>query len=94
MQTTIQSLLVCPITRQHLLPLSPDKTAQLIIVLEQQRLYYIDGSQVSASAEQIQFLITENQHHLYSVIQGVPILLESKQIKWSKQINSAAISPA
>ncbi len=81
MSTPIQNLLVCPITKQHLLPLSEDKTALLHQALLKGELYYIDGSKLDVKPEQIRFLITENQHHLYSIVHSVPVLLEQKQIR-------------
>ena len=74
------SLLVCPITKQHLLPLSEQKTRVLQKAISDGLLHYIDGTPVVAEADQIQFLITQNQHHIYSVIDAVPVLLESRQI--------------
>lgn len=80
MSSILLSLLVCPITKQHLLPLGADKTRVLKEALSDGLLYHIDGTPVTTKADQIQFLITENQHHIYSVIDTVPVLLESRQI--------------
>ena len=49
-------------------------------LLAKQELRYIDGTELNIEAARVQFLITENGHHLYSMIDGVPVLLESKQI--------------
>ena len=80
MSGNLLSLLVCPITKQHLLPLGERKTQVLLEALSDGLLHYVDGTPVIAKADQIQFLITENQHHIYSVIDTVPVLLESRQI--------------
>lgn len=80
MPGNLLSLLVCPLTKQHLLPLGEHKTRLLQEALSDSLLHYVDGTPVIAKADQIQFLITENQHHIYSVIDKVPVLLESRQI--------------
>ncbi len=74
-------LLVCPITKQNLLPLSVEKTALLLKAMKQGRLSYFDGEQVSFNKEALAFLVSENQQHIYSVVAEVPILLEAKKIE-------------
>ena len=80
MSRSILPLLVCPLTKQHLFLLDSEKAKIIEAVLKKGELRYIDGTKLTADSEQVQFLITENAHHLYSMIDGVPILLESKQI--------------
>ncbi len=74
-------LLVCPVTKQNLLPLSVEKTALLLKAMKQGRLRYFDGEAVLLNKEALAFLVSENQQHIYSVIAEVPILLEAKQIE-------------
>lgn len=81
MSGNLLSLLVCPITKQHLLPLGEHKTRILQKAISDGLLHYIDGSPVDEKPNQVQFLITENQHHIYCVIASVPVLLESRQIE-------------
>ena len=81
MTEPILSLLVCPLTKQHLLPPSPSLTEALRLALDEQGLCYLDGSSVARlDGEALKFLVSENQQHIYSVIEGVPLLLESKQV--------------
>jgi len=81
MPRSILPLLVCPLTKQNLFLLSDEKAKLIEAVLEKGELRYIDGTKLTAEDPgRVQFLITENAHHLYSMIDGIPILLESKQI--------------
>lgn len=84
MRNTIKSLLVCPVTKQHLFPLDHDKTEFLLNALSEGGLHHMDGSKLQAKSNTIQFLMTENRQHVYSLIDGVPILIESKQIDLSQ----------
>lgn len=77
---TILSLLVCPFTRQNLYLLDDEKARPLLASLARGELRYVDGTLLVAEDGKVEFLITENAHHLYSIIDGVPVLLESKQI--------------
>ena len=102
MTDAILSLLVCPLTKQHLLPPSSRLAEALQIALDDQSLVYLDGTQVTfpesyrrvdkqrtstdatpaaiENSKELQFLVSENQQHIYSVIKGVPLLLEAKQV--------------
>jgi uncharacterized protein YbaR (Trm112 family) len=81
MTDTILSLLVCPLTKQHLLPPSPRLAEVLQTALDEQSLSYLDGAPVSKpDGVALRFLVSENQRHIYSVIGGVPVLLEAKQV--------------
>ena len=80
MSNSILPLLVCPITKQNLFLLKGEKAKLLSAALEKGELRYMDGSNLSPQLGQVQFLITENDHHLYSIIDGIPVLLESRQI--------------
>ncbi len=80
MSGNLLSLLVCPITKQHLLPLGADKTRVLKKAMSDGVLHYADGTPVKEKPDEIQFLITQNQHHIYCIINSVPVLLESRQI--------------
>jgi uncharacterized protein YbaR (Trm112 family) len=80
MPKPILPLLVCPLSKQNLFLLSDKKADLLQTALSKGELHYLDGTPLLAGRTSIQFLITENAHHLYSVIDGIPVLLESKQI--------------
>lgn len=84
MSSAIQSLLVCPLTKQDLFPLDQGKTEFLFNALRDAELYHVDGSKLVHAVANLQFLVTENKQHVYSVIDGVPILLEAKQIDLSQ----------
>jgi uncharacterized protein YbaR (Trm112 family) len=80
MTSSILPLLVCPLTKQNLFLLKGEKAKLLEAALLRGELHYVDGSVLSLEKERVQFLITENSRHLYSVIDGTPLLLESKQV--------------
>lgn len=80
MSRSILPLLVCPLTKQNLFLLDSEKAKIIETVLVTGELRYVDGTKLITDSDRVQFLITENAHHLYSVIDGVPVLLESKQI--------------
>jgi len=80
MPRSILPLLVCPLTKQSLFLLSGEKEQIINTALEKGELRYVDGTRVPIESGPVRFLITENAHHLYSVIDGIPVLLESKQI--------------
>jgi uncharacterized protein YbaR (Trm112 family) len=80
MPRSILPLLVCPNTKQHLFLLQGEKAEVIESALRRGELRYIDGTKLSIEPGRVKFLITENAHHLYSMIDGVPVLLESKQI--------------
>jgi len=80
MPRSILPLLVCPLTKQNLFLLSGERAQIIDAVLEKGELHYIDGTSVPVDSGPVRFLITENTRYLYSMIDGVPILLESKQI--------------
>jgi len=80
MSRSILPLLVCPITKQHLFLLDSEKAKIIEAVLKKGELRYIDGTKLTVDSDRVQFLITKNAHHLYSMIDGVPILLEPRQI--------------
>ncbi len=84
MVRNIQGLLVCPVTKQHLLPLDADKSKLLLDAMSDQALYHIDGTKLQVDPDSLRFLITENRHHVYSVIDDIPVLLESKQLDLSQ----------
>jgi uncharacterized protein YbaR (Trm112 family) len=80
MAKSILSLLVCPLTKQDLFLLKGDKAEQMQMALSRGELHYIDGTKIPGAGGQVRFLISKNAHQLYSVIDGVPVLLESKQV--------------
>ncbi len=80
MPKSILPLLVCPITKQHLFSLSGARADAIEAALARGELRYIDGTELGVEPDRVRFLITQNGHHLYSMIDDVPILLESKQI--------------
>jgi len=80
MPNSILPLLVCPVSKQNLFLLSGQKKERLHTALSNGALRYLDGTVLPQELERIQFLITENAQHLYSMLDDVPILLESKQI--------------
>lgn len=73
-------MLVCPITKQNLRPLIGDKAEQLYKAQAQNVLFYADGESVTANPEQLTFWVSENNKQVYSVIKGVPVLLEAKRV--------------
>lgn len=73
-------LLVCPVTKQHLVPLGKKASKPLYAALAAQMLATLDGQKITAQESDIQFLATENAQHVYSVIDSTPVLIESKQI--------------
>jgi len=80
MSNSILPLLVCPLTKQNLFLLKGEKAKLLTAALDKGELRYIDGTKLSAELDDVKFLITKNAHHLYSMIDGIPVLLESRQI--------------
>ncbi|MCP4008113.1 MAG: terminase small subunit [Proteobacteria bacterium] len=80
MSNSILPLLVCPLTKQDLFLLKGEKAKLLTAALDNGELRYIDGTKLSSELDDVQFLITKNAHHLYSMISGIPVLLESRQI--------------
>ncbi len=80
MSNPILPLLVCPLTKQDLFLLKGEKAELLTAALDNGELRYIDGTKLSSELDDVQFLITKNAHHLYSMIGGIPVLLESRQI--------------
>jgi uncharacterized protein YbaR (Trm112 family) len=80
MSNSILSLLVCPLTKQNLFLLKGEKAKLLTAALDKGELRYVDGTKLSSELDDVQFLITENAHHLYSMIDGIPVLLEFRQI--------------
>lgn len=76
----IKTLLVCPITKQDLLPLSAKKETVFLAHRRKDKLRYIDGQKVTAPVESLRFLCTESQQVIYSVIDDMPVLIETKQI--------------
>lgn len=81
MTDTILPLLVCPLTKQHLLPPSTRLAEALQTALDEQSLVYLDGTQVlMQDGDALRFLVSENQQHIYSVVAGIPILLEARQL--------------
>ena len=80
MANRVFPLLVCPLTKQRLLPLDGKRLGVVTEALARGELRYADGTVLPADGERIGFLITENAHHLYTVIDKVPVLLESRQV--------------
>ena len=80
MSKRIFPLLVCPLTKQRLLPVSGRWLEQLNDALKKGELHYVDGTPLAGDTERISFLITENANHLYTVVDGVPVLLETWQV--------------
>jgi uncharacterized protein YbaR (Trm112 family) len=78
LRNDIKQLLVCPITKQHLLPVNRRLKEILDAAMHDDVLQYADGE--SVVGEGLTFLVTQNGTTVYSVIGGVPILLELKQV--------------
>ncbi len=73
MDKRLLQLLVCPITKQHLLPVSEE---------QQQKIIELDAGVYLPDAV-VTYLVTGNQHWAYPVVDGVPWLMESKRISLS-----------
>ena len=73
-------LLVCPLSKQRLLPVSGRRLERLYALLKTGALHYVDGTPLAGDSERIGFLITENARHLYIVIDDVPVMLENRQV--------------
>ena len=80
MSNRISPLLVCPLTKQRLLPVGGRRLELLTAALEKGDLRYVDGSPLTSDAGRIAFLITDNGRHLYTVVDDVPVMLESRQV--------------
>lgn len=80
MSNRVFPLLVCPLTKQRLLPVTGNQAQALKSALEDRQLRYLDGTPLTAEGSRVSFLITENERHLYTVIDDVPVLLESRQV--------------
>ena len=80
MADTVRSLLVCPLTKQQLLPLDSKRARMVEAALNRGELRYVDGTTLKPGGHRLEFLISENAHHLYSVIDGVACLFEDRQI--------------
>ncbi len=70
-------MLVCPITKQDLLPANGKLKKLLNDALQEAQLIYADGRTVPKQAA---FWVTKNKTTVYSVVDSVPILLETKQV--------------
>lgn len=80
MAQAVFPLLVCPVTKQRLLPVTGKRAELLDSALEKGELRYVDGTSMEITPERVVFLITENTHHLYTVVDDVPLMLESRQV--------------
>ena len=80
MAKSVFPLLVCPLTKQRLLPVKGEKAEMLELALKKGELRYVDGTVLDVTPERLTFLITENAHHLYTTIDDVPLMLESRQV--------------
>ncbi len=77
MKQALRDLLVCPISKQHLLPVADTRLQSLLQqAAAQGQLFYADGEVVQST----QFLVTQNKTTVYSVVDGMPWLMESKQV--------------
>ena len=73
----LQRLLVCPISKQHLLPASEALTQKLL----DQEQAAIQPDESANKLGSIAFLITANKRWAYPVIDGVPYLIENRRIR-------------
>lgn len=71
-------ILRCPVTKQNLSLLSPDRLAQLNARIEKGEVTHLDGSPVTAAIDAA--LITENGNTIYKIEDDIPIMLEDLSI--------------
>lgn len=71
-------ILRCPVTKQHLFPLSPDKLASLNAAISAGTVAHQDGSSVTTTLTDA--LITANGATVYKIIEDIPIMLEDQCI--------------
>ena len=75
-------ILVCPVTKVPVRPLSRDKLAILNRYVEQGEIRTADGVAVSTALEEA--LITSDGKTIYRVESGIPVMLEDESISSSQ----------
>jgi uncharacterized protein len=76
-------ILVCPVTKVPVQPLSKDRLAILNRCIEGGEVRHVDGSPVSDALDEA--LITTDGRTVYRVDDGIPVMLEDQGI-WTKQV--------
>lgn len=71
-------ILVCPVTKVPVRPLSKDELGILNREVAQGGVHYVDGSAVQESLEEA--LITSDRKTVYRVDGGIPVMLEEQGI--------------
>jgi len=71
-------MLVCPVTKQPVFPLSQARLAKVNHAIEQGALHTLDGTKLTHPLSHA--LITENGGALYQIDGGIPVMLESLSI--------------
>jgi len=75
-------ILVCPVTKVPVKPLSKDRLAILNRHVEEGEVHYVDGSAVDGPLEEA--LITQDGKTVYRVDDGIPVMLEEQGIRASQ----------
>ena len=71
-------ILRCPVSKQHLFPLSPDRLAKLNAAISAGTVSHHDGSSVTDPLTDA--LVTANGATVYKIIEDIPIMLEDQCI--------------
>ncbi len=72
-------ILRCPVTKQHVFPLSQEKLAILNEKIGLGEVHHVDGTEVEKDLDAA--LITENGNTLYKIEDDIPIMLEDLSIE-------------
>ncbi len=72
-------ILRCPVTKQHVFPLSQEKLAILNEKIGLGEVNHVDGTEVEKDLDAA--LITENGNTLYKIEDDIPIMLEDLSIE-------------
>jgi uncharacterized protein len=71
-------ILRCPVTKQNLSLLSPDRLTRLNARIEKGEITHLDGTRVEKPVQAA--LITENGNTIYKIEDDIPIMLEDLSI--------------
>ncbi|MCP5152324.1 MAG: Trm112 family protein [Ectothiorhodospiraceae bacterium] len=75
-------ILVCPVTKVPVHPLSGDRLATLNREIEAGRISYRDGTVVESGFDEA--LMTADGRTIYTVVDGIPVMLEDRGIAASQ----------
>ena len=78
LENKLLEILACPVSKAALLPLGQTVLDQLNAAIAAGSLQYVDGSTVLEPLEQA--LVTEDNHVVYRVVDGIPQLLPERGI--------------